>query len=65
MKFTEIVKQQAAHKLMHAGGEKGEEEQDLSCQTYYPTKDIIKHGAFDQFWRLIDQMNLSIEAYSG
>src|SRR6266498_3770869 len=66
MKFTEIVKQQATHKLMHVGGEKGgEDHQDLSCQTCYPTKDIIKHEAFDRLWELIDQMNLSVEAYSG
>src|SRR6266498_5494558 len=51
---------------MHAGDEKGGEDyQDLSCQMCYPTKDIIKHKAFDQFWRLIDQMELSVEAYSG
>ena len=51
---------------MHVrGGRGGEDQQDLSCQMCYPTKDIIKHEAFDRFWELIDQMNLSVEAYSG
>jgi len=50
---------------MHVGGGKGgEDHQDLSCQRCYSSKDIIKHEAFDRFWGLIDQMNLSIEAYS-
>src|SRR6266540_5814476 len=51
---------------MHVRGEKGGEDyQNFSCQMCYPTKDIIKHKAFDQFWGLIDQMELSVEAYSG
>src|SRR6266540_470197 len=51
---------------MHVrGGRGGEDQQDLSCQMCYTTKDIIKHEAFDRFWELIDQMNLSVEAYSG
>ncbi len=66
MEFAEIVKQQATHKLRYVEGKgEGEDHQDLFCQTCYPTKDIIKHKAFDQFWRLIDQMNLSVEAYLG
>ncbi len=64
MEFAEIVKYQATHKLMHVGGKKGEDHQDLSYQTCYPTKDIIRHGSFDRFWGLIDQMDLSVEAYS-
>src|SRR6266542_4243915 len=66
MKFAKIIKQQATHKLMHVrGGRGGEDHQDLSCQTCYPTKDIIKHEAFDRFWGLIDQMELSMKVYSG
>src|SRR6266498_3811814 len=66
MKFDEIVKQQATHKLHHATkGGVGENLSDLSCQTCYPIKDIIKYERFDRFWRLIKQMNLSVEAYSG
>src|SRR6266540_2712632 len=66
MEFDEIVKQQATHKLHHATkGGVGEDLPDLSCQTCYPTKDIIKHERFDRFWGLIKQMNLSVEAYSG
>src|SRR6266498_2500633 len=57
---------QAMHKLYHATkGGVGENFPDLSCQTCYPTKDVIKHERFDRFWGLIDQMNLSVEAYSG
>src|SRR6266511_590893 len=66
MEFNKIVKQQATHKLHHATkGGVGENPPDLSCQTCYPTKDIIKHERFDRFWELMKQMNLSIEAYSG
>src|SRR6266498_1587506 len=51
---------------MHTGGGRGaEKHQDLSCQTCYPTKDKIKHEIFDRFWRLIDQMELNVEAYLG
>ena len=50
MKFDKIIKHQATHKLMHIEhGKGGEDHQDLSCQTCYPTKDIIKHEAFDRF----------------
>ena len=50
MEFAEIIKHQATHKLFHTGGGIGEEDQqDLSCQTCYPTKDIVKHERFDQF----------------
>ena len=65
MEFDEIVKQQVTHKAYHAGGEIGKDMQDLSCQTCYSTKDIIKHEKFNRFWGVIDQMDLSIEAYSG
>src|SRR6266540_7518295 len=66
MEFNKIVKQQATHKLHHATkGEVGENLPDLSCQTCYPTKDIIKHERFDRFWGLLEQMNLNAEAYSG
>ncbi len=66
MEFDEIVKQQATHKLFHVT-QRGISENlsDLSCQTCYPIKDIIKYERFDRFWRLIKQMNLSVEAYSG
>src|SRR6266542_1731468 len=66
MEFDEIVKQQATHKLHHAtkGGVR-ENLPDLSCQTYYLTKDIIKHERFDRFWGMIEQMDLEVEAYSG
>jgi len=43
----------------------GEDQQDLSYRTCYPTKDIIKHEKFDQFWKLIEQMNLDVGGYSG
>ncbi len=66
MKFTEIVKYQATHKLMHVEDRKGgEDQQDLSCQTCYPTKNIIKYETFDRFWGIIDQIDLNVEAYSG
>src|SRR6266540_76241 len=66
MEFDEIVKQQAIHKLYHATkGGVGENLPDLSCQICYLTKNIIKHERFDQFWGMIEQMNLSVEAYSG
>jgi len=66
MEFDKIVKKQATHKLYHATkGGVGENLPDLSCQTCYLTKDIIKHERFDRFWGLIEQMDLSIEAYSG
>jgi len=65
MEFDEIVRQQATHKLHHATKEAvGENLPDLSCQICYLTKDIIKHERFDRFWRMIEQMNLSAEAYS-
>src|SRR6266540_2786880 len=65
MEFDKIVKQQATHKLHHVTkGGVGKNLPDLSCQTYYPTKDIIKHERFDRFWGLIEQMDLSVEAYS-
>jgi len=66
MEFDKIVKQQATHKLYHAtkGGVR-EDLPDLSCQTCYPTKDIIKHERFDRFWGMIEQMDLGVEAYSG
>ena len=55
MEFNKIVKQQATHKLHHATkGEVGENLPDLSCQTCYLTKDIIKHKRFNQFWELIE-----------
>ena len=66
MEFAEIIKLQVAHKIMHAGGGMGgEDQQDFSCRTCYPTKDIVKHERFDRFWELIEQMNLSVEGYSG
>src|SRR6266542_407184 len=66
MEFDEIVKQQATHKLHHATkGGVSENLSDLSCQTCYSTKDIVKHERFDRFWRLIEQLDLSIEGYSG
>ncbi len=66
MKFEEIIKQQATHKLHHATkGGVSENLPDLSYQTYYLTKNIIKHERFDQFWGLIEQIDLSVEAYSG
>ena len=66
MEFAKIIKHQATHKLMHVRGEKGgENHQDLSCQTCYLTKDVIKHKAFNRFWKIIDQIELSIETYSG
>src|SRR6266540_3529966 len=66
MEFDKIVKQQATHKLHHVTkGGVGKNLPDLSCQTCYPTKDIIKHERFDQFWGLIEQLDLSVEAYSG
>ncbi len=50
MEFTEIIKHQATHKLHHVEGEmEGENHQDLSYRTCYPTKDIIKHERFDRF----------------
>src|SRR6266498_3948702 len=66
MEFDEIVKQQTTHKLYHATkGGVSENTTDLSCQTCYPTEDIIKHERFDRFWGIIKQMDLSVEAYSG
>ena len=66
MEFDEIMKVQATHKLHHAiKGGVGENLSDLSCQICYPTQNIIKHERFDRFWGLIEQMNLSVEAYSG
>src|SRR6266498_3405479 len=66
MEFEEIIKQQATHKLHYATkGGVGENLQDLSCQTCYPTKNIIKHERFDRFWGLIEQLDLSTEGYSG
>src|SRR6266540_7296778 len=66
MEFDKIVKQQATHKLHHVTkGGVGENLPDLSCQTCYPTKDIIKHERFDRFWEIIEQMDLRVEAYSG
>src|SRR6266498_910670 len=66
MEFDEIVKQQATHKLHHATkGGVDENLPDLSCQTCYLTKDIIKHERFDRFWGLIEQLNLNVKAYSG
>ena len=65
MEFDEIVKRQATHKLYHATkGGVGENQPDPSCQTCYPTKDIIKHERFDRFWGIIEQMDLSVKAYS-
>src|SRR6266542_6746590 len=66
MEFDEIVKRQATHKLYHATkGGVGENQPDPLCQTCYPIKDIIKHERFDRFWRIVEQMGLSVEAYSG
>ncbi|SRR6266498_5751297 len=65
MKFDKIVKQQATHKLFHARGGMGKDLPDLSCRTCYPIKDIIKHERFDRFWRIIEQMDMGIEGYSG
>src|SRR6266498_839198 len=66
MEFEEIIKQQATHKLHYATkGGVGKNLQDLSCQTCYPIRDIIKHERFDQFWGLIEQLDLSTEGYSG
>src|SRR6266498_5904290 len=65
MEFTEIVQQQATHKLFHAGGGIGKDLPDLSCRTCYPTKDTIKHERFDRFWRIIEQLDMSMEGYSG
>ena len=66
MKFDEIIKKQATHKLFHTT-DRGvsENTSDLSCQTCYPIKDIIKHERFDRFWGLVEQLDLSIEGYSG
>ncbi len=66
MEFDKIVKKQATHKLFHATtGGVSENLPDLSCQTCYPTKDVIKHERFDRFWGLIEQLDLRIEGYSG
>src|SRR6266540_3569461 len=66
MEFEEIIKQQATHKLHHAiKGGVSENLPDLSCQICYPIKDIIKHERFDQFWELIERLDLSTEGYSG
>ena len=66
MEFDKIIKQQATHKLHHATkGGAGEDLSDLSCQTCYPTKDIIKHERFDRFWGIVEQMDLSVKVYSG
>src|SRR6266540_1474874 len=66
MEFDEIMKIQATHKLHHATkGGVGENLSDLSCQTCYPTQNIIKHERFDRFWGMIEQMNVRVEAYSG
>ncbi len=43
----------------------GEDQHDLSCRICYPIKDQIKHERFDRFWRLIEQMDLSVRGYSG
>ena len=43
----------------------GEDQQNLSYQICYSTKDIIKHERFDRFWEVIKQMELSIEGYLG
>src|SRR6266498_4293548 len=66
MEFDEIMKVQATHKLHHATqGGVGENLSDLSCQTCYPTQNIIKHERFDRFWGMIEQMDVGVEAYSG
>src|SRR6266540_1321943 len=65
MEFDEIVKQQATHKAYHSGAGIGKDIPVLSCQTCYPTKDIVKHERFDRFWEVIKQMELSIEGYLG
>src|SRR6266540_105114 len=65
MEFDEIMKVQATHKLHHATkGGVGENLSDLSCQTCYPTQNIIKHERFDRFWGMIEQMDIGVEAYS-
>ncbi len=65
MKFDEIVKQQATHKLFHTGGGIGKNLLDLLCQTCYPIKDVIKHERFDRFFGLIEQLDLNVKGYSG
>src|SRR6266542_4045430 len=66
MEFEEIIKQQATYKLYHAIKEGVSENlPDLSCQTCYSIRDIIKHERFDRFWGIIEQLDLSIEGYSG
>ena len=66
MEFDKIMKRQATHKLHHdTKGGVSENQLDPSCQTCYLTKDIIKHERFDRFWGLIEQMDLSVKAYSG
>src|SRR6266540_5778249 len=66
MEFDKIVKQQVSHKLHHATkGGVSENLSDLSCQTCYLTKDIIKHERFNRFWELIEQLDLNVEGYSG
>src|SRR6266498_5745618 len=66
MEFEKIIKQQATHKLYHTTkGGVSKNLPDLSCQTCYPIKDIIKYERFDRFWGLIEQLDLSIEGYSG
>src|SRR6266498_733720 len=66
MEFDEIMKIRATHKLHHATeGGVGDNLSDLSCQTCYPTQNIIKHERFDRFWEMIEQMDMGIEAYSG
>src|SRR6266540_6390476 len=64
MEFDKIVKKQAAHKIFHSGGGMGKDLSDLSCQKCYPTKDIIKEEKFDQFWGLVEQMDMGVEGYS-
>jgi len=64
MEFDEIIKQQAIHKLCHVRAGLGKEPPDLSCIKCYPINDVIKHERFDRFWKLIEQMGLSVEGYS-
>jgi len=60
MEFNEIVKHQATHKAYHSGAGIGKDISDLSCQTCYPTKDIVKHERFNHFWELLEQLDLNV-----
>ena len=59
------MKQQVTYKFLHVGDAvEGEDQHDLLCRKCYPPQDQPKHEAFDQFWGIIEHLELNFGGYS-